>query len=91
MTKLHKVTYVSLRLVDAFGIITLYVIYIFVPISINISNSITYTVVSINISFLFDKHFVEMPLSKDMHKECSSSMLFSTIYPERTIFKCLSV
>ena len=47
-----NVTYVSLRLVDPFDI--LFIIYIFVPISINISNSITYTLVSIHISFLYN-------------------------------------
>ena len=52
-----NVTYVTLRLVDRFGIFNLNMIYVFAPISINISNSIPYTVVSINISVLFDKTF----------------------------------
>ena len=64
---------------------------IFAPILINIFNRITDKIVSIVIPFLFDKTFFEVPLSTDMHEQCSSSKLFCTMYPDRTNFNCLSV
>ena len=77
-------------LVDLFCICNLYIIDIFAPILINIFNRITDKKVSINIPSGLIKHFVEVPLSTDMHEQCSSSKLFCTMYPDRTNFNCLS-
>ena len=63
----------------------------FAPILINIFNSITDTIVSINIPFYLIKYFAEVPLSTDMHEQYSSSKLFCIMYPHRTKFNCLSI
>ena len=64
---------------------------IFAQILINIFNRMTDKIVPITIPFLFDKNFVEVPLSTDMHELCNSSKLLCIIYHDRTNFNCLSI